>query len=96
VSLESLTGPEPRALIECDSVADTLEGSECHLRLRKALKNLPAVYRRVLADHFVRGQSTKQIARREGIPLGTVLSRIFTAKRILRQAFENSQSQKAP
>ena len=31
----------------------------------------------VLVDHFVRGYSIRQIARRHRIPMGTVLSRIF-------------------
>src|SRR5713226_5070418 len=57
-------------------------------RIRQALNRIPAKHRRLLVDHFVSGQSTQQIARREGIPLGTVLTRIFTAKRYLRQAWK--------
>jgi len=34
------------------------------------------------------GHSIQDIARRQRIPCGTVLSRIFTAKRLLRQAWD--------
>ena len=64
-----------------------LERSECRLKLRKALRGIPAVYRRTLVDHFVRGYSVKRISRQNRIPVGTVLSRIFTAKRLLREAW---------
>lgn len=52
------------------------------------MQRIPAPYRRALRDHFVRGYSTRQIAQRERVPLGTVLSRIFTAKKLLRRAWE--------
>ena len=57
-------------------------------KVRKALAALPAVYRKILMDHFVRELPVKQIAQRNRIPVGTVLSRIFTAKRLLRAAWE--------
>jgi RNA polymerase sigma-70 factor, ECF subfamily len=91
ISLESVTGPVPEALVECDSVADRLDQSTVQRRLENAMRRMPAHYRRALKDHFVRGYSTRQIARRERIPLGTVLSRIFTAKKLLRQSWEVSR-----
>jgi RNA polymerase sigma-70 factor, ECF subfamily len=91
ISLESVTGPAPEALVECDSVADRLDQSAQQGRLEKAMERIPHHYRRVLKNHFLRGYSVRQIARRERIPLGTVLSRIFTAKKLLRQAWEVSR-----
>jgi len=88
VSLESIQGPEPKALIDSDRHSNTLERSELCLKMRKTLREIPAVYRRVLVDHFMRGHSVKQIARRDRVPVGTVLSRIFNGKRILRRAWE--------
>ena len=88
VSLESLTGAAPQALVECDSAADKLQTSDEGLKLQKALRQIPAIYRRALVDHFVHGYSTKQIARREGIPLGTVLSRLFTGRKLLRKVWK--------
>jgi RNA polymerase sigma-70 factor, ECF subfamily len=91
VSLDALTGPTLDALIECDSSADQLSRQADRLRLQRALQRIPAPYRRALKDHFVRGYSTQRIARKELIPLGTVLSRIFTAKKLLRRAWEVSR-----
>lgn len=72
---------------EPDLLIQMLHRKECCLRLRKTLHRIPAIYRRVLVDHFVDGYSTREIADRYGIPLGTVLSRIFTGKRVLRAAW---------
>lgn len=88
VALESIDGPEAKELSEPDVLPQMLERSECTFRIRKALRGVPAIYRRVLTDHFVRGYPVKQIARRDRIPVGTVLSRIFTGKRLLRCAWE--------
>lgn len=87
VSLDSLTGV-PEALIECDRTADSAEQSECRLSLDRALAKIPPVYRQVLLDHIAFRHPVKRIARRDDIPVGTVLSRIFTAKRLLRAAWE--------
>ena len=72
---------------EPDLLVQMLHRKECCLRLRKTLRRIPAIYRRVLVDHFVDGYSIREIAHRDGIPLGTVLSRIFTGKRYLRAAW---------
>jgi len=74
--------------MECDRTAATLERSEYRLRLARALAEMPAVYSQVLLDHFAYRHPVKRIARRDSIPVGTVLSRIFTAKRLLRAAWE--------
>jgi len=88
-----MTPFEPRALIEPDLMDRALDRAACCRRLRLALKRLPAIYRGALVDHFVRGYSVKQIAKLRRIPLGTVLSRIFTAKRLLRRAWESRRGQ---
>jgi len=87
VSLDALEGPMPEALIQPDVMDSALDRANCCRRLRKALKRIPSKYRRVLVDHFVRGYSTQEVSRLHRIPLGTVLSRIFTGKRLLRGAW---------
>jgi RNA polymerase sigma-70 factor (ECF subfamily) len=87
VSLDSLQGPIPQALIQPDLLDSILDRASCCRRLRKALRRIPVKYRRVLMDHKVRGYSVKQIAKAHGLPVGTVLSRIFTGKRLLRIAW---------
>jgi RNA polymerase sigma-70 factor, ECF subfamily len=84
----SIDAPTARDLAEPDAVARTLDKTECCQGLRKALRHLPTAYRRVLVDHFVSGYSVKRIAHRRRVPIGTVLSRLFTAKRMLRRAWE--------
>jgi RNA polymerase sigma-70 factor, ECF subfamily len=87
-SLDAMTGLESKALVEPDLMERALDREDCCHRLRQVLKRLPTRYRGALVDHFVRGYSVKQIAKLQGIPVGTVLSRIFTAKRLLRGAWE--------
>ena len=90
VRLESFDDPDRAEYGEPDCLEETFEKSEGCLRIRQALGRLPATHRRVLMDHFIQGRSVRHIAQREGIPVGTVLSRIFTAKRLLRQAWEGA------
>ena len=93
VSLDAMTGFEPKSLVEPDLMDQAFDKAACCRMLRRVLKQLPAKYRGALIDHFVRGYSTKQIAKLQGIPVGTVLSRIFNAKRALRRAWEAPQGQ---
>ena len=88
VSLDVLTGELPSHLVVPDLSEETEHHSECRARLLRTLRQIPAVYRKVLIHHFIEGHSVRHIAKRERIPLGTVLSRIFTAKRLLREAWE--------
>jgi len=69
-------------------LTDDLEKRDEHLGLQRALKQLHAKYRRVLVAHFIHGLSIRDTARRERVPSGTVLSRIFRGKQLLRQAWE--------
>ncbi len=88
VKLESIDGLDAKELTVPDVLDETLERAECRARVRAALRRVPALYRRVLVDHFMRGHSVGRIARQYRVPLGTVLSRIFKAKRLLRAAWE--------
>jgi len=88
VSLDVFAGELPSRLVVPDLSEETAHRSESRARLLRTLRQIPAVYRKVLIDHFIEGHSVRQIARRQRIPLGTVLSRIFTAKRLLREAWE--------
>ena len=89
VSLDMMKGTLPPALIESGLLDRALDRESCCQKLRRLLRGLPASYRRVLIDHFVRGHSTREIATLHQIPMGTVLSRIFTAKRLLRKAWDS-------
>ena len=88
VPLDSIGESDAMQIAEPDETDRLFEQRECCPRVWKALRGLPRTYRRTLIDRFVRGYSVKQIAKRERIPQGTVLSRIFKAKRLLRAAWE--------
>ena len=73
-----------------EMVTDGLERRDDRLRIVKALEQVPDKFRRPLAAHFVDGRSIREIARQEGVPLGTVLSRISKGKQLLREAWDGS------
>jgi RNA polymerase sigma-70 factor (ECF subfamily) len=54
--------------------------------MRRAIRSLSHDQRRILAELYIHGSTTKEAARRLGIPLGTVKSRNFYALRSLRDA----------
>jgi RNA polymerase sigma-70 factor (ECF subfamily) len=85
VSLELIADDGAIELLDADLPTRRLEQSELCIKIRTALREIPVIYRRVLTDHFIDGLSVRHIARRNRIPVGTVLSRISSGKRILRQ-----------
>jgi RNA polymerase sigma factor (sigma-70 family) len=88
LSLDRFVKDDSGMPFEPDLLDQTLDRVECCRRLRQTLRRLPAKFRRVLVDHGVRGHSMKRIAKAQRIPVGTALSRNFTAKRLLRAAWE--------
>jgi RNA polymerase sigma-70 factor (ECF subfamily) len=88
VSLDALAAPLKEVTESAGMNVEAQDRTDDSIRLRNALLQLPALHRRTLVDHFVRGYPVKRIAQRERIPVGTVLSRIFTAKRRLRAAWD--------
>ena len=67
---------------------DAGQQAECHERteqLNRALESLPPKHRAVLALREVQGLSYEEIAATTGIPAGTVMSRLYHARRLLAQ-----------
>ncbi len=66
-----------------------LERDEQIARLRRALREIPADRRSVLELFYLEELSVRQIARALGVPAGTVKSRLFHARKALRQTLED-------
>jgi len=57
-------------------------------RLDKAMARLPEHYQVIVHGHYVKGLRYEDLAASLGLPLGTVKTHLFRAKRLLRQALE--------
>ncbi len=66
----------------------TVEASELRLRVRTAVKRLPAEQRRLLMLRYWHGLSAAEIARRLNLPAATVRTRLRRARLRLRRAPE--------
>ena len=68
--------PTPEAqLLEAETAAE----------VRRVLGRLPAAYNIVIRMHFFDGMSYPQISRATGLPVNTIKSHVFRAKRMLRR-----------
>lgn len=74
------SAPEP---VTTDDARRQSESNERTARLRAALDALPPKHRAVLALREVQGLSYEEIAQATGIPAGTVMSRLYHARRLL-------------
>ncbi len=72
--------PEPTT---DDTARDQLEGGENVARVRAALATLPPKHRAVLALRELEGLSYEEIAAATGVLTGTVMSRLYHARRLL-------------
>jgi RNA polymerase sigma-70 factor (ECF subfamily) len=57
-------------------------------RLEKAIARLPANYRLLVAAHYLRGVQYDELAEALQLPLGTVKTQLYRAKRQLRRLLE--------
>jgi RNA polymerase sigma-70 factor (ECF subfamily) len=78
--------PEPAS--PSDLRADTEQADRATL-LRRAIDALPPKLRAVLALREIQGLSYEEIARATGIPAGTVMSRLYHARRQLAQKLKD-------
>jgi RNA polymerase sigma-70 factor (ECF subfamily) len=84
VSGEGLPDPADPA----DGPEDAVSGIEEKRRVAAAMADLPAELRTVLVLRAVEGLSYAEIAETAGIPAGTVMSRLFRARRWLQAALK--------
>ena len=60
-------------------------------RLDKALAQLPLPYRLVIEGHYLKGQRYEDLAEALQLPLGTIKTHLFRAKRVLRELLESQR-----
>ena len=71
------------------AVADAAFGDfELRERLEKAIAQLPDQYRFLVAAHYLKGVQYEALAETLNIPLGTVKTHLYRAKRRLRELLE--------
>jgi RNA polymerase sigma factor (sigma-70 family) len=69
-----------------EAVVDEVDLADRRRQVREALQGLPDDQRRLVELMYFEGWTQTTIAERQGIPLGTVKSRVFAAMRRLREA----------
>jgi len=74
-----------------DDPAAALERAERRRRIAEAIAALPVHEREVLVLREFEGLRYREIARLADIPVGTVMSRLYTARRRLAEALEDLQ-----
>ena len=77
--------PEPLSI---DDTRQSSEATDRSAQLKAALDTLPPKLRAVLALREIEGLSYEEIAQATGIPTGTVMSRLYHARRLLTQQFK--------
>jgi RNA polymerase sigma-70 factor, ECF subfamily len=78
---------------DAPSAQDDLEQSERAGRVQRALQTLPETLRSTLLLAYLKELSLEQIAQIESCAVGTVKSRIFRGKALLRAALVNPEEQ---
>lgn len=80
---EELGGVERQMPVEVFNPTEGLEQEELRKRIDGAMEKLSPAHRTVLVLHEFEGLEYKEIARRIGVSIGTVMSRLFYARRRL-------------
>lgn len=80
--------PDAKPRPEHGSLDAAFGALETRDRLDKAMSQLPANYRLLIAAHYLRGVQYEALAEALNIPLGTVKTHLYRAKRRLRELLE--------
>jgi len=95
VSLENFKrGGEDKqeaALCLPDTMSDDLSKVQQISELHRVMAAVPQPFRSILEMHLLKEMSYEDIARREGIPVGTVMSRLFKARKLLQTHWDIHQ-----
>lgn len=90
ISIDEPRGPgDRRPKIEPETEDRAFEAIELKDRLEKALAGLPLHYRLVIEGHYLQGQRYEDLAAALDLPLGTIKTHLYRAKRALRERLES-------
>jgi RNA polymerase sigma-70 factor (ECF subfamily) len=81
---------------QTDSPFENLLDNERQSAVRQALEGLPLEQQTAIMMSFFRGQSHAQVAREQGIPLGTVKTRISLGMKRLRNLLHLEREERVP
>ena len=85
----SVSLDDPASRLPAPAVVDRrFSDLELKDRLEKAIQQLPAQYRLLIAGHYLEGVQYEDLAEAMNLPLGTVKTQLHRAKRQLRQLLE--------
>lgn len=91
VSLEGPTNSEEKSLALVGDKSEhpdtALINTSHQAQVHAAIAVIPRPYRQMLRWHFIRGMSYHSMSKRLKIPHGTVMSRLFRARQLLRKAW---------
>lgn len=91
LSLDEMTNNDesslPKQLAEEDRTHEDLAERDSTQRVRDVLEKVPEPYREMLDLFFLKELSYEQIAQQLDIPVGTVMSRLFKARKLLQESW---------
>lgn len=82
----------PKSTITHDPTEREIERRDLRGIVRRALDSVPSSMRRVLVAHYVADRPLSAIARRCGVPCGTVGSRLFKAREKFAAAYQEVEN----
>ncbi|MFI5118094.1 MAG: sigma-70 family RNA polymerase sigma factor [Terriglobales bacterium] len=88
VPLDSEDEPEQTAAVSRETPESILLDQAGQQQVQAALEQVPVIYREVLLLCDVEEMSYQEIADTLGVPIGTVMSRLYRARKALRAALE--------
>ena len=100
VSLEEFADQEESYLLTALEPSETLESEvadrEVNRHALAALKGVPEPFREILTLYFLQDLSYETIARKLRIPEGTVMSRLYKARKLLQEAWQRQTALTTP
>ncbi|MEW5786133.1 MAG: sigma-70 family RNA polymerase sigma factor [Bacillota bacterium] len=89
--LTDFSGEVDRAPVDEEAPEGVLLAKERQERLHGYLNRLAPHYRRVLWRHYLDGFSYREMASEEGVPVKTIESRIYRARKLLRSLWSEEE-----